>query len=74
MRLTLELLHTHLQMKLYVWSRVRVLFPNMYRYELHKHAKATLGSGNLRLAVQLPGLLFSHVVFFDEIFQLWLSF
>merc|ERR1719197_490110 len=24
------------------------------RYELHKHAKATLGSGNLRLAVQLP--------------------
>jgi len=24
------------------------------RYELHKHAKATLGSGNLRLAVALP--------------------
>jgi len=24
------------------------------RYELHKHAKATLGSGNLRTAVQLP--------------------
>lgn len=24
------------------------------RYELHKQAKATLGSGNLRLAVKLP--------------------
>lgn len=24
------------------------------RYELHKHAKATLGSGNLRQAVVLP--------------------
>jgi len=24
------------------------------RYDLHKHAKATLGSGNLKLAVQLP--------------------
>ena len=24
------------------------------RYELHKYAKATLGSGNLKLAVKLP--------------------
>jgi MOB kinase activator 1 len=24
------------------------------QYEMHKHAKATLGSGNLKAAVQLP--------------------
>merc|ERR1711907_179252 len=48
------------------------------RYELHKHAKATLGSGNLRLAVQLPEredlnewLAVNTVDFFNEISLLY---
>merc|ERR1711879_207824 len=44
------------------------------RYDLHKHAKATLGSGNLKAAVQLPAeedlnewLAVNTVDFFNQI-------
>lgn len=45
---------SHSQDKTKTFKPKRKISKNTKRYELHKAAKNTLGSGNLKLAVKLP--------------------
>lgn len=63
-----------------VWKFIEYKLFHLYFWKKQKHAAATLGSGNLRLAVLLPEgedlnewVAVNTVDFFNQINMLWVT-